>query len=288
MPWPTPGLRTDLAARLADLEYRTPEWQAWLRLLGETLSALDDRAWAEPLAPAPAEPSGLPSAAPLLHGRTIVVNAKRLRRFVSRLAAATGAHRLRRYRPSPAGAVELIAAAVRQDEPRIEALAGAAGIDSAALKTVAHLAAVPLLESCGRSLGDQVPLAWSHGYCPICGAEPMLAERRGLDGTRRLRCGRCGGDWRTDWLRCVYCGERNHERLGSLVIDGGDQTVAVEICDSCHGYVKSFTTLQALPPFELLLRDLETLELDLVAMDRGYNRPERGGFALDLGVVARA
>jgi hypothetical protein len=38
--------------------------------------------------------------------------------------------------------------------------------------------------------------------------------------------------------------------------------------------------LQAIPAFELLLRDLETVELDLIAMDRGYGRPEESPFRL--------
>jgi FdhE protein len=47
-------------------------------------------------------------------------------------------------------------------------------------------------------------------------------------------------------------------------------------------------TLQGIPPFELLLQDLETVELDLVALDRGYRRPEKSGFPLDALVVAHA
>jgi hypothetical protein len=43
--------------------------------------------------------------------------------------------------------------------------------------------------------------------------------------------------------------------------------------------------LQAIPPFELLLRDLETLELDLVALDRGYGRPEGSGVAVEVEIV---
>ena len=61
----------------------------------------------------------------------------------------------------------------------------------------------------------------------------------------------------------------------------------VETCASCGGYVKSVATLQAIPAFELLLQDLETVELDLVALDRGYGRPEEAGFSLDVRVADR-
>jgi FdhE protein len=85
-----------------------------------------------------------------------------------------------------------------------------------------------------------------------------------------------------EWLRCVYCGERDHRRLGSLVPEDGGEVLKMETCDSCRGYLKSVATLQEIPAFELLLRDLDTVELDLVAMDRGYGRPEMKGFELEV------
>jgi FdhE protein len=59
----------------------------------------------------------------------------------------------------------------------------------------------------------------------------------------------------------------------------------VETCASCRGYLKSIATLQGIPPFELLLRDLETVEFDLVAVERGYGRPEESGFMLEVSLV---
>lgn len=259
---------------------------------------------------------------PRLHGRTLEVDGVRAARLVGRLAAraaagtASGAHSnpasagpraapereppgagaaglsgngasLRRFRPSPAQAVVLLQAAVTHDRPAIDAIAAGAGIDPGALAAVADLAALPLLHPCGRALVGAIPRYWPHGYCPVCAAWPLLAERRGLDRTRRLRCGRCGADWQAEWLRCTYCGERAHQRLGSLVPDGRGDTLVVETCASCRGYLKSVTTLEAVPPLELLLRDLETVELDLVALERGYARPAGLGFALEVRVVAR-
>jgi FdhE protein len=292
----TPGLRTDPAARLADLERQRPEWDAWLRLLGEAWRSLDDAGWRAPFAEAKSA-AGHPGAsaeAPLLHGRTLEVDAARVRRLVCRLASTAAAGKegdeasLRGYRPSAVEAVRLLGAAVRQDRAGIGALAAAGGVDPGALASVADLAALPLLHSCGRLLTDRVPRFWPHGYCPICAGWPILSERRGLDRTRRLRCARCGGDWEVQWLCCIYCGEREHERLGSLVLEDGGERLKVETCASCRGYLKSVATLQQIPPFELLLQDLETVELDLVALERGYRRPEESGFPLDALVAARA
>jgi FdhE protein len=292
MPRTTSSLRTD-TSRLADLERRRPEWRGWLRLLGEARHALEDDRWASVLL-TEAEPS---AELPVLHGQTLEIDAARARRLLLRLAAIAasstaspeeGGASLRDSPPTLAGTVELLEAAVRQERGEIEAIAGTHGVDPNALASVAELAALPLLFSSGRLLAGKLSRSWMKGYCPICASWPILSERRGLDRTRRLRCGRCGGDWEIEWLSCVYCGEREHERLGSLVDAGREEGPKVETCATCRGYLKSVATLQAISHFELRLQDLETVELDLVALERGYHRPSATGLPLDVSVVARA
>ncbi len=46
--------------------------------------------------------------------------------------------------------------------------------------------------------------------------------------------------------------------------------------------MKTLTALEASPLVDLLLRDLETVDLDLVSLDRGYTRPEGPGYAPDV------
>ncbi len=62
----------------------------------------------------------------------------------------------------------------------------------------------------------------------------------------------------------------------------------VETCATCKGYLKSIATLQGFTAFELLLQDLETVELDLVALNRGYVRPVKSAFTLNVHVADRA
>jgi FdhE protein len=277
------GLRTDPASRVAELGRSHPEWRTWLELL-----AVASRQ--SPVARrVGSQVSGLRSSSdPLLHQATIEVDAGKITRLVQDLLSIAaggelaGGTTLRGYRPSKPEAIEMVLAAVRQDADELGRLAQDANVDPGALASVAHLAAIPLLQQCGRELQEQVPGFWPHGYCPLCAAWPTLAERRGLDRTRRMRCGRCGGEWEMEWLCCVYCGERDHEKLGMLVPEESGETLKVETCESCRGYLKSVATLQAIPPFELLLRDLDTIELDLVARERGYGRPEEVGFRLEL------
>ena len=280
----TAGLRTDPTSRLAALERQRPEWRAWLRLLAEVRAELDDPAWAEPLEGADGVvATGSASAeTPLLEGRTLLVDPARLQRLLRRLARAVAdgnspdAATLRHYRPSATEATRLVEETAGQHP------------SATGLAIVAELAALPLFRACERQVQNWMPTWWPHGHCPICGGWPILAELRGLDRTRRLRCGRCAGDWEVPWMCCAYCGEKDHGQLGSLIPgNGGEEVLRVETCAHCGQYLKCIATLQATSSFELLLRDLETVELDLVALEQGYSRPAGRGIPLTLRVTAR-
>ena len=296
----TAGLRDEALGRLEALARERPEWREWLGLLAEVEH--DGRTGGQPGGQPGARAFGFVSSdsagagggVPLLDGRTVAIDVERATRLVRRLAslaaaggngALQGGATLARFRPSGMEVIELLRRAVRQ-EAAGAAKTAARDTHAAAVRAIAELAALPLLRACAELIEEQVPAHWPHGYCPICAAWPVLVEHRGLDRARWARCGRCGGQWPAQWLRCVYCGEREHERLGSLVPEEGGEVLKVETCATCRGYVKSVTTLQALSPLELLLRDLETLELDLVAIDRRYERPAPG-FRLDLRLVSR-
>jgi FdhE protein len=296
MPRTAGGLRTDTTSRLSQLQRQRPEWQDWVRLLAIAEQASRDDASSTPLAELDiaAESSGERHDVPLLHRRDLYADLSGLRRLVETLAAAAasgpveGGKSLHQYRPSNAEALYLVSAATVQDHDGIQTLAIGRGLDAGALATVAHLAAFPLLQSCGSQLESGIFPSWQHGYCPVCAAWPTLAERRGLDRSRRLRCGRCSTQWEVPWLHCIYCGERNHERLGTLEPDEQGEVLKVETCATCKGYLKSIATLQGFPAFELLLQDLETVEFDLVALDRGFSRPRNPGFVLELQIIDRA
>ncbi len=296
MPRTAGGLRTDSTSRLSQLQQQRPEWQAWIRLLAiaEQAAQADDSSTALNDPDLATGSSGSQDDAPLLHRRSLHADLSEIHRLVGRLAdtAASGpvegGTSLQHYRPSEAEALNLVSAAVVQDNDELQALADERSLDAGALATVAHLAAYPLLRSCGRQLESRISPSWQRGYCPVCAAWPTLAERRGLDRSRRLRCGRCSTEWEVPWLFCIYCGERNHERLGALEAEGQGELLKVETCASCKGYLKSIATLQGFPAFELLLQDLETVEFDLIALDRGFTRPRNRGFVLELQIIDRA
>jgi len=282
MLWPAARVRrldTEIARRLAQVRQNNPESETWLALVEAALAETADVGRWRAAIPAPT--ADRPARAPLLQGAEIAVDSRAVRRFVRRLAdiAALNGGALDRL-----DAVEVVEAAVCQDDARIDALASG---DPSSLRVVAQVAALPLLVAAAQTIGGSVSAAWWEGYCPVCAAWPTLAEFRGLERKRWLRCGRCATAWELPWLRCAFCGETHHEHLGYLAPEEGETSRKVEVCDTCKGYLKAEPTVSALPWWGVVLDDAATVALDVAALDRGYHKPERPGFGLEVRIWTR-
>jgi FdhE protein len=231
-------------------------------------------------------------AAPLLHGARLEVDTERQRALLAALANQLGrlevpaAAPLAAFLASPAcDSLALLQASLIQDDSLIEASAERAGLDPAVLAVVGHLATLPLLAACGRRATERVEAeAWPHGYCPVCAAWPTLAEVRGLSREVVLRCGRCGSGWGFDHWRCPFCGSREQRTQSYFAAEQERESRRALACDGCRGYLKSFATLLPLDHPGLLLRDLESLELDMAAQAQGYRRPAAPGWSLAVRV----
>ena len=272
-----------------------PAWRPWLRMVDRAQKAAEDPEW-ERLDVEP--PADRATEAPLLHGAVLHVDARRARRLLRDLLreAERSAGDADSERPNEGGRSaprsrarrlvtgSVLQAAIAQDAEGIERAADSAGVDAGRLAVAAQLAAIPILRACASQLREQIPESWMKGYCPICGAWPATAELRGLERNRRLRCGRCASDWALPVLQCPFCNELRHDRLRSLLPEGDEQTRRVDACDTCKGYVKTFSTLQAMRPRALATIDLATVELDMVAEERGYARPSRLAFPVAITI----
>ena len=60
----------------------------------------------------------------------------------------------------------------------------------------------------------------------------------------------------------------------------------VEVCDRCHGYLKTITPFTPIPAEQVVLQDLATVGLDVAAVERGY-RPPSPRDPLAVSIVAR-
>lgn len=260
-----------------------PETAPWLGVLSAVLEEVDDGPSGVPwdaVAAATTLQAEHSPGTPLLAGARIPIEAPLVDRWVRRvltLAAEAGPEAIGLR--AAAGDVALDARAflemaVNADGDRLEALAQLLDIDPDVLAAVAALAVMPLLQALRRRFGPAVDPHWHEGRCPICGGWPHLAEQRGLERTRQLRCARCGSDWVQPGIRCPYCGVIGHEARAALVSEQDGEARKVETCSACRGYLKSVSTLRAWAGDEVALTDLATVDLDLVALERNFERPE--------------
>jgi FdhE protein len=222
-----------------------------------------------------------PSDAPLLHDQSLPVDLAALEDVLLRLLASLGHHE-----PQPIDALALLHAAITRAADPLLSLADEAALEPGAFVTLAHHVTLPLLLAIGTRVADAVQARqWHQGYCPTCGDWPVLAELRGLERARWLRCGRCASAWRLRVHECAFCGNLDHVTLGYLAAEDDRESRRAVTCRRCQGYLKTFTTVTPLAPADLLARDLSSVELDIAAHDAGFGRPERPGWDLHLDLV---
>ncbi len=178
----------------------------------------------------------------------------------------------------------LLAASLARNQAAIRSGAVHRGLAPDLLWLVAELAVGPFVYALQRRLFEDVQEEslrtalgrWDFGYCPACGSWPAVAEVVG--GHRTLRCSFCSCAWEMHRYACIYCGETG-EKFVTAAPDEGRKDRRVEVCGACGGYLKTID-LPELSPFPLLsISDIETTDLDVAAMEHGYQRPALKEFA---------
>jgi FdhE protein len=87
-----------------------------------------------------------------------------------------------------------------------------------------------------------------------------------------LRCSFCAAGWELNEYCCIYCREHG-EAFVTAAPDEERKDRRVEICGACQGYLKTID-VAAISPFPLVaITDMESMDLDLAAMEHGYVRP---------------
>lgn len=277
--------------RIAALRASHPEAAGVLDLIEAVVDAAADPVW-QGAASGSRLPAERDPARPVLAGATVPLDREAVDRWARQVLRLAG-------ESAPASSSLLGAAA----DPRFDALAWfaavAAGDDLALHAQSTALAAdpgqygaagafavMPLFHALRRRWGALADPTWRSGACPVCGAWAAMAEMRGLDRARRLRCARCGGDWAFPALRCFSCDETDHAKLTTLVPEGQGEASRASACETCGGFLKELATLRAWDADEIVLADLSSLELDVAAIDAGFRRPEGSGLPLDLRLEA--
>ncbi len=175
----------------------------------------------------------------------------------------------------------LLTASLTRDQDAIRTGAVHRGLAPDLVWLIAELAVSPFAHALQRFIFAHEGLTdalaeWHHGYCPACGSWPALAEVVG--GHRTMRCSFCATAWELNTYACVYCAESG-ESFVTAAPNEARTDRRLELCRTCGGYLKT-VDVPELSPFPLLaIGDLETMDLDLAAMENNYRRPEMKAFS---------
>jgi transcription initiation factor IIE alpha subunit len=104
------------------------------------------------------------------------------------------------------------------------------------------------------------------GKCAFCGTHARIAFDE--ESQRVLYCPLCGFSWRFPRVRCTYCGNTDHEKLGFFEAEGIDG-VKVYFCRECNHFIKAVDTKDKISP-DAETMDALTLELDELAKEEGF------------------
>ena len=158
------------------------------------------------------------------------------------------------------------------DEKRIEQAAGDFEVAPGVFTFLVQNSVKPSVEAAVKQLQNEIDgESWLKGNCPVCGCLPSLSLLRNETGIRYLLCSFCDYQWRLERLSCPYCGNREQASLGYFSGEG-EETHRIDLCDQCHQYIKTID-FRITEVFEPFLEDLATLHLDLLAVQKGYERP---------------
>lgn len=127
----------------------------------------------------------------------------------------------------------------------------------------------PFMRAYGKYMSSLYDLEeWLKGFCPVCGSYPNMALLEKEEGKRYLSCGWCETKWRFNRLGCPYC---LHDESQFFTLEGVDK-YRVYFCEKCRGYLKTVDETNAgNEAVDLLWEDINTVQLDFIAMREGFS-----------------
>jgi FdhE protein len=126
----------------------------------------------------------------------------------------------------------------------------------------------PYLQLTAEKLQHETFHAVPGAGCPVCGEPARLAVLRD-EGQKVMTCPRCLAHWQAKRIECAHCGNDDHNTIQFITVEG-DATSQIQVCEKCTGYIKVIDTRQYLSMPSSAMLDLNTIHLDFVAQEHGY------------------
>lgn len=142
------------------------------------------------------------------------------------------------------------------------------------LNFLAQTAITPSIVSVGEKLYLALPQkhTWSLGHCPVCGSLPFISSLQGKVGARHLHCSFCHTDFRFLRMVCPFCQEKKEDCFEYFTVKE-QPGFRVDVCKTCNMYIKTADFRQMDKKVLPIMDDLESLTLDIMARNEGFNRP---------------
>ncbi len=159
-----------------------------------------------------------------------------------------------------------------EDPSQLSDLAKQSTLEPDFLTFIAAQALTPYLEKYAEKLREYIDAnVWLKGTCPVCGGEPLMGRLDNDTGKKYLQCYLCRTNWEFGRIECAFCDTKDQEKL-RYFYDEEDTVHRVEVCDNCKSYLKIVDTRDMIDDVVLIVENLTTLHLDLVAKREGFKR----------------
>ena len=119
---------------------------------------------------------------------------------------------------------------------------------------------------------DDMRDKWNQGRCPMCNGFPQFARLDKEVGTRLLWCDLCDVEWKFERLTCPFCGNTEVEKSRYFTVSD-DDPMRVTVCDNCQSYIKTYDERKENVDAQVLVEDIGSLTLDLIASREGFVHP---------------
>jgi FdhE protein len=110
---------------------------------------------------------------------------------------------------------------------------------------------------------------WDKGFCPICGAAPMVARIDDGIAKRWLHCSQCGNEWTFSRVICPSCENRDQKAMDYFFIEGKEQE-STFVCTKCKHYLITLNKLSDLTEFHGEVTALSLVHLDVLMQEKDY------------------
>ncbi|MEH7251477.1 formate dehydrogenase accessory protein FdhE [Neobacillus niacini] len=142
------------------------------------------------------------------------------------------------------------------------------GLDEWIPQFLAETALRPYLQLTAEKVQHEITHAVPGAGCPVCGEPARLAVLED-EGKKVMTCPRCLAHWNAKRIECAHCGNDDHKTIQYLTIEG-DASSQIQVCEKCMGYIKVIDIRQYLNKPSAAMLDLNTIHLDFVAQEQGY------------------